>query len=212
MTAPRPGLLFVVSAPSGAGKTSLVAALINQLGDLSVSVSHTTRPRRAGEQDHVDYHFVDVATFDAMVDAGAFLEHANVFGNRYGTAIESVRAPRVRGTDLILEIDWQGAAQIRSLIPGAITIFILPPSLETLEHRLRARGKDDATVIRRRLSKAVEEMSHCPEYDYLVVNDEFARAAEDLVAIVRAERLRRAPQQAILGPMLASLLDTAKGA
>lgn len=211
MSARRPGLLFVVSAPSGAGKTSLVAALMSKLGDISVSVSHTTRPRREGEQDSIDYHFVDVATFESMVDAGSFLEHANVFGNRYGTAIESVKKPLEQGVDLILEIDWQGAAQIRVLMPDAISIFILPPSLETLEHRLRARGKDDDAVIRRRLSKAVEEMSHCVEYDYLVVNDEFTRAAEDLIAIVRAERLRRVPQEAAIRPVLSRLLDTSTG-
>lgn len=212
MTPSRPGLLFVVSAPSGAGKTSLVANLLTRFESLSVSVSHTTRSPRAGEEDGISYHFIDVATFDAMATAGAFLEHANVFGNRYGTALDSVRQPLAAGTDLILEIDWQGAAQIRRLMPGAISIFILPPSLETLENRLRRRGQDDATVIQRRLSKAREEMSHCPEYDYLVVNELFDRAADDLAAIVRAERLRSSPQQHLLGPMLNRLLDTRAGA
>ncbi len=206
--APRSGLLFVVSAPSGAGKTSLVANLRSRLEGLSVSVSHTTRPRRPREENGISYHFVNLVAFEAMVAEGAFLEHANVFGNRYGTAIESVRAPLARGTDLILEIDWQGAAQIRTLLPDAISIFILPPSLEELEDRLRSRGQDDDAVIGKRLSKAREEMSHCGEYDYLVVNDEFARAADDLVAIVRAERLRRLPQQKNLAPMLKRLLDT----
>ena len=212
MTLSRPGLLFVVSAPSGAGKTSLVANLLTRFQSLSVSVSHTTRSPRAGEKDGISYHFIDVPTFDTMVAAGAFLEHANVFGNRYGTALDSVRQPLASGIDLVLEIDWQGAAQIRQLMPDAITIFILPPSLETLEKRLRQRGQDDDNVIERRLSKAREEMSHCSEYDYLVVNDAFDRAADDLAAIVRAERLRRPPQQHLLGPMINRLLDTRAGA
>jgi guanylate kinase len=179
---------------------------------LALSISHTTRKPRPGERDGVNYHFTDVAAFESLVSKGAFLEHANVFGNYYGTAIDSVRNPLAAGIDLILEIDWQGAAQIRSLLPGVISIFILPPSLVTLEKRLRARGQDDDTVIWRRLSMAVEEMSHCFEYDYLVVNDEFSRAADDLVAIVRAERLRRTPQEAALKSKLRSLLDTRTGA
>lgn len=208
MTPVRAGLLFVVSAPSGAGKTSLVANLLSSVESLALSISHTTRKPRPGEQDGVNYHFTNVSTFASLVTSGAFLEHASVFGNYYGTAIDSVRKPLAAGTDLILEIDWQGAAQIRSLLPATISIFILPPNLETLEKRLRSRGQDDDVVIKRRLSMAVEEMSHCSEYDYFVVNDEFSRAADDLAAIVRSERLRRTPQQTALKSMLNGLLDT----
>ncbi len=212
MTAARPGLLFVVSAPSGAGKTSLVAALLAQLPGITVCVSHTTRSPRTKEVDGVNYHFIDRATFESMITEGAFLEYASVFDNYYGTSIKSVHAALDSGQDLILEIDWQGAAQIRQLLPDALSIFILPPDLATLEQRLRARGQDDDTVIRGRLSKAVEEMSHWSEFDFLVVNDDFARATVDMVSIVRSERLRRAPQQSVLAGQLAALeglgLDT----
>jgi len=202
----------MVSAPSGAGKTSLLAALMKRSANLAVSISHTTRARRGNEENGVNYHFVDVPTFSRMVSDGAFLEHADVFGNYYGTALSSVEGPLAAGTDLILEIDWQGAQQVRRLIPAAIGIFILPPDRATLEQRLRSRGEDRDDVIRQRLSKAVEEMSHCTEYDYLVVNDDFERATNDLIAIVRAERLKRAPQAAALGPRLSALLDTSSAA
>lgn len=208
MTAVRTGLLFVVSAPSGAGKTSLVAALLAELPGIAVCISHTTRPRRSKEVDSVNYHFIDRIAFESMISAGAFLEHASVFGNYYGTSIDSVHAALDSGQDLILEIDWQGAAQVRHLLPGTISIFILPPDLATLEQRLRARGQDDDLVIRDRLSKAVEEMSHWSEFDFLVVNDDFTRATADMVAIVRSERLRRLPQQSALARQLAALLDS----
>jgi len=208
MTAVRPGLLFVVSAPSGAGKTSLVAALLAELAGIAVCISHTTRPRRSREVDGVNYHFIDRATFESMITAGAFLEHASVFGNYYGTSIESARAALDSGLDLILEIDWQGAAQIRHLRPGTLSIFILPPDQATLAQRLRARGQDDDSVIRDRLSKAVDEMSHWSEFDFLVINDDFARATADMVSIVRSERLRRSPQQSVLAAKLAALLDS----
>ena len=209
MNAVRRGLMFVVSAPSGGGKTSLVAALLSQTTGISVGISHTTRARRAVEVDGINYHFVDRKTFEAMIAEHAFLEHANVFGNYYGTSVRSVQDTIEAGTDLVLEIDWQGAAQVRRLLPEAISIFILPPDLATLERRLRTRGQDDDAVIRERLSKAVEEMSHWPEYDFLVVNDDFDRAVADMVAIVRSERLRRLPQQTQLQTQLAALLDSA---
>ena len=156
----------------------------------------------------MNYHFIDRATFESMITAGAFLEHASVFGNYYGTSIESARAALDSGLDLILEIDWQGAAQIRHLRPGTLSIFILPPDQATLAQRLRARGQDDDSVIRDRLSKAVDEMSHWSEFDFLVINDDFARATADMVSIVRSERLRRSPQQSVLAAKLAALLDS----
>lgn len=163
----------------------------------------------------MNYHFIDRAIFESMITEGAFLEYASVFNNYYGTSIKSVHAALDSGQDLILEIDWQGAAQIRQLLPDALSIFILPPDLATLEQRLRARGQDDDTVIRGRLSKTIEEMSHWSEFDFLVVNDDFARATVDMVSIVRSERLRRAPQQSVLAGQLAALeglgLDTPSG-
>ena len=211
MTAARPGLLFVVSAPSGAGKTSLVASLLAQLPGIAVCISHTTRLPRSKEVNGVNYHFIDRAEFESMITDGAFLEFASVFGNFYGTSIRAVQTALDSGQDLILEIDWQGAAQIRQLLPDALSIFILPPDLATLELRLRARGQDDDTVIKGRLSKAVEEMSHWSEFDFLVVNDDFTRASADMVAIVRSERLRRIPQQSVLTGQLAALLDSPSG-
>lgn len=200
------GTLYIISAPSGAGKTSLVKALVDTMPGLAISVSHTTRPRRDGETDGVDYHFVDADAFRAMVDAGDFLEHARVFGNAYGTALSSVQEQLEAGTDVILEIDWQGARQVRETLPGAVSVFILPPSRDELERRLRARGKDSEEVIARRLQEAQGEMSHYGEYDYLVVNDAFGHALEELVAVVRARRLRMAAQRDRLGATLRDLL------
>lgn len=200
------GTLYIISAPSGAGKTSLVKALVDTIPGLSISVSHTTRPRRDGEADGVDYHFVDAEAFEAMVAAGEFLEHARVFGNAYGTARSSVEEQLGAGTDVILEIDWQGAQQVRAALPDAVSVFILPPSRRELERRLRARGKDSEDVIARRLREAQSEMSHYHEYDYLVVNDAFGHALEELVAIARARRLRLAAQQERLGDTLEDLL------
>ncbi len=200
------GTLYIISAPSGAGKTSLVKALVDTMPGLAISVSHTTRPRRDGEVDGVDYHFVDGERFRAMVAAGDFLEHAQVFGNAYGTARSSVEAELQAGTDVILEIDWQGAQQVRAAMPDAVSIFILPPSRDELERRLRARGKDTEEVIARRLREAQGEMSHYHEYDYLVVNDAFGHALEELVAVVRARRLRINAQQERLGATLRDLL------
>lgn len=189
------GILYTVSAPSGAGKTSLVRALLERERDLVLSVSHTTRPRREGEQDGVDYFFVDDTAFDRMAAQGEFLEHARVFDNQYGTARESVEKQLARGLDVLLEIDWQGAQQVRERVPGAIPVFILPPSREALVERLRGRGLDSEQVIARRMAAAIDEMSHYSECDYLVVNDDFETALADLQAIVRAGRLGR-PRQA----------------
>lgn len=199
------GHLFVVSAPSGGGKTSLVRALLERAGKLRVSTSHTTRARRSGEQDGIDYHFIDEAAFRGMVAAGEFLEHARVFDHYYGTARAPVAARLAAGEDVILEIDWQGARTIRAAIPSTISIFILPPSIEELERRLTHRG-DKAEVIVRRMRDAVNEMSHFGEYDYLVVNDDFERAAAALVAIVTASRLRREVQAQRHAAMLSRLV------
>jgi len=188
------GLLIVVSAPSGAGKTSLVNALVSSDRNITVSVSHTTRARRGNERDGADYHFVDAAKFAAMRDADAFLEHATVFGNSYGTSRERVERELAAGRDVLLEIDWQGAQQIRRTFPSAVSLFILPPSHEALRERLHLRGQDNDDAIRKRTAEAVIEMSHHAEYDYIVVNDHFDQAIEDVKAIIRAERLRTARQ------------------
>lgn len=200
------GLLLIVSAPSGAGKTSLVAALLERDPNLTVSISHTTRGCRRGERDGVNYHFVDKSQFMNMVAAGQFLEHAEVFGNYYGTSAAAVDEARARGRDVILEIDFQGAAQVRARYPEAVSIFVLPPSRAALEARLTGRGEDTAT-IRERLAKARLEMSHYRDYDYLVVNDDFASAVQEMHCIVRAERLRQERQDARLRPLLDELLD-----
>jgi guanylate kinase len=201
------GTLFVISAPSGAGKTSLVKALLEQTADIGVSVSHTTRARRPGEQDGVDYHFVDHKVFESMVEDAAFLEHAQVFDNYYGTAAANIEKTLVEGRDVILEIDWQGAAQVRKLIPHAVNIFILPPSRQALEQRLRGRGQDSDEIIQRRMRDAVSETSHYPEYDYLVVNDQFEDALAELKSIVIARRCRYQAQSQRLAPLLKELLD-----
>lgn len=202
------GTLFLISAPSGAGKTSLVQALLKDDPNLTVSVSHTTRLMRPGEADGVNYHFVDRPGFEAMIDAGAFLEYAEVFGNLYGTSAHFVDETLALGKDVILEIDWQGASQVREKRADAVGIFIFPPSLETLETRLRQRAQDDEGTIARRLAEATLEMRAHEAYPFLVVNDVFATALDDLKAIVRAERLRRTRQQAQLGPRLPPLLGT----
>lgn len=189
------GTLYVISAPSGAGKTSLVAEMLRNDDKLGVSVSHTTRPMREGEQDGVNYHFVSRDEFEAMIGRGDFLEHADVFGNYYGTSQVWVRETLARGRDVILEIDWQGAEQVRRLIPECVGIFIVPPSPEVLRERLTGRGTDAPEVVERRLQEAAEECSHAVEFDYLVVNDDFDVALQDLMAIVRGQRLRMAAQQ-----------------
>ncbi len=199
--------LFIVSAPSGAGKTSLVKALLEQEPTLAVCVSHTTRPRRPTERDGVNYHFVDRARFQAMIAADAFLEHADVFGNCYGTARDSVSSQLSTGSDVILEIDWQGAAQVRERWPGAVSIFILPPSRATLRERLTRRGEDAEEVMEARLKEARTEISHHGEFDYLVVNDDFEVALSELRAIVAAERCRHGRAAGRLKPLLEDLLS-----
>lgn len=183
------GSLFVVAAASGTGKTSLVKALVEIKPGIGASVSHTTRPIRPGEVDGVNYHFTEREEFVRLIGEGAFLEHAEVFGNLYGTSKDWVLSELQADRDVILEIDWQGAAQIRRLLPDAIGIFILPPSLETLSARLNHRGQDSADVIAHRLREAQGDIAHYAEFDYLVVNDDFNAALADLKAIVRAARL-----------------------
>ena len=183
------GLLFVVTAPSGAGKTSLINALLADDRGLTLSVSYTTRRPRPGEQNGREYHFVDLPRFEAMLERGEFLESAEVHGHRYGTSQKVIDEVRARGRDLVLEIDWQGAEQVRRLYPESIGIFILPPSMAELERRLRARAQDSDEVIRRRLRNAAAEMSHAAEFKYAIINNNFDDARQDLRAVVRAERL-----------------------
>ena len=201
------GTLYIISAPSGAGKSSLLRALLEILGgSLALSVSHTTRSPRPGEVNGKDYHFIDVATFRKMVDSNAFFEHAQVFDNYYGTSKQGVTAQLQAGVDVILEIDWQGARLIRELMPAAVSIFILPPSREALQQRLQGRGQDDAAVIARRMRDAVSEMSHYHEFDYLVINDVFKAALDELAAILLSHRLRLPAQQQRHAGLLAALL------
>jgi len=201
-----PGTLFIVSAPSGAGKTSLVKALVGRDPRVVLSVSHTTRPPRPGERDGVDYHFVDAATFERMAAEGAFLEHAEVFGNRYGTARATVERELAADRDVILEIDWQGAAQVRAQMDDTVSVFILPPSLQALEQRLRGRGQDPEEVIQRRMRDARNEMSHYHEFDFVVINDVFEEALGQLRCIVQSDRQRLPRVQARHGDLIASLL------
>lgn len=184
------GTLFIISAASGTGKTSLVNALIGTSEQLKVSISHTTRKQRPGEEDKVNYHFVDQAQFLQMLGNTEFLEHAEVFGNWYGTSKTWVTQTINSGCDVILEIDWQGAEQVRHLFPQAVSIFILPPTLETLEKRLTTRKQDSLEAIQHRLALAQQEMAHYVNYDFVVINDDFNKAVEDLRAIVRSQRLR----------------------
>lgn len=203
------GTLFTVSAPSGAGKTSLVTALIEADSNLHVSVSHTTRTMRSGEVDGEDYHFVDKKTFDAMVGKGEFLEHAIVFGNSYGTSQQWVNEKLDAGCDVILEIDWQGASQIkRAMGDRVVRIFILPPSLAVLKQRLTGRGQDDESIIAARMAEAVNEISHYIEADYLVVNDNFDRALADLQAIIGCQHLKIDSQSQRLSGLLRELLQS----
>lgn len=207
LMAPAPGNLYIVSAPSGAGKTSLVGALLRRLPAVKVSVSHTTRPARPGERDGVNYHFIDRSTFVAMLEAGTFLESAEVFGNYYGTSQHWVEETLAQGHDVVLEIDWQGAQQIRRRMPAALSIFILPPSRAALEQRLTSRGQDDPSVIAARMRQAVEEMSHYAEADYLVINDQFEQALDQLCAVMTAARLRTTSQLQRHRALVAELLS-----
>ena len=186
------GSLFIITAPSGAGKSSLIDALHKDDVRLRLSVSYTTREPRPGEANGREYHFVDDKSFMAMLERGEFLESAEVHGNRYGTAQAVIREALARGHDLLLEIDWQGAQQVRKLHPECVGVFILPPSVAELERRMRARGQDSDAVIRRRLASAEDEISHAPEFDYAIINKDFDEAKQDLQAIIRVERLRKA--------------------
>ncbi len=200
------GTLYTVSAPSGAGKTSLVNALIERCGGLQVSISHTTRAMRPAETDGVNYHFVSENVFVDMLDRAEFLEHAQVFGNLYGTSSVWLEEQLERGLDVILEIDWQGARQVKQLLPETQSIFILPPSRQALQQRLSLRGQDDPSIIEGRMNAAVAEMSHYVESDFLVVNKDFDQALDELQSIVASQRLRTASQQKILSGMLQNLL------
>ena len=202
-----PGTLYIISAPSGAGKSSLLRVLLEtRSGTLALSVSHTTRAPRSGEVDGKDYHFIDEASFTEMVNRDAFLEHARVFDNFYGTSKQGVVDQLDAGLDVILEIDWQGARLIRKLMPAVVSIFILPPSRDALQQRLRDRGQDDEAVIARRMRAAVSEMSHYDEYDYLVINDVFQVAGDELAAIMLSHRLRLSAQCQRHAGLLAGLL------
>ena len=201
------GSLFIITAASGTGKTSLVKQLLVTTNDLSVSISHTTRAPRPGEIDGQHYHFTDIDTFTHDIDAGQFLEHAEVFGNYYGTSEQSVRAQLAAGIDVILEIDWQGATQIREIFADAIMIFILPPSLTTLRQRLSTRAQDSLEVIERRLAGAVTEMAQYVNADYVVVNDNFDVALAELKAIIVADRQTLARQQQRYHRTISNLLN-----
>lgn len=204
------GSLFIVSAPSGGGKTSLTRAVLPYLArhgvSASISVSFTTRAPRPGEQDGVHYHFVDEPAFTARIAAGGFLEHAQVFGRRYGTGLQETRALLDAGQDLILDIDWQGARQVRQQWPQAIAIFILPPSVAELERRLRSRSQDSEAVISARMEEAHQEIAHHNEYDYLIVNEDFDTALAELAAIFLEPRLRARRQHDRHAGLIADLL------
>jgi guanylate kinase len=205
------GTLFVVAAPSGAGKSTLVNALLERDSAISLSVSHTTRPPRSGELYGRHYYFVEREVFEQQVAEGIFLEHAEVHGNLYGTSRNTVQKLLAQGRDVLLEIDWQGAQQIRASKPDCVSVFILPPSRAELERRLRGRGSDSAEVIERRLRNSRGEIAHAHEFDYIIVNDRFETALDDLQAIVRAVRLRGALQLRRHEALIAELLDGEAG-
>ena len=200
------GTLFIISAPSGAGKTSLLTKLVQEQTGIRTSVSHTTRERRPGEEDGINYHFTTVETFQQMTSKAAFLEQAEVFGNYYGTEEAWVDSQLSQNTDIILEIDWQGAQQVRKLKPEAVSIFILPPSKEALFERLNGRGQDSDEVINKRMAQAEEEMSHFLEYDFIVINDQSSEALEQLTAIFLSQRLRLENQKLKQDKLLKQLL------
>ncbi|WP_219270062.1 guanylate kinase [Pseudomonas sp. Xaverov 259] len=200
------GTLYIISAPSGAGKSSLVKALTDADEQIRISVSHTTRAMRPGDVNGVHYHFVEHTEFVKMIEHGDFLERAEVYDNLYGTSRSHLQQTLDEGHDLILEIDWQGAEQVRQLMPNARSIFILPPSLEALHQRLTNRGQDSDEIIEGRMRKAVSEMSHYVDYDYLIINDDFAHALDDLKAIFRTNQLQQKRQQQRFGKLLAELL------
>ena len=199
--------LYIIAAPSGAGKTSLVKRLVETTSGVAVSISHTTRSLRPGERNGEHYHFVSIDTFEKMIANGAFLEHAQVFGNRYGTSRTAVLAQLESGQDVILEIDWQGARQVKALLPDSLAIFILPPSRDALRQRLDKRGQDSAKVTERRMVAALGELSHYAEFDYLVINDDFTTALTNLRAILIAQRQRREVQLKRQRALLRALLS-----
>ena len=201
------GNLYIVAAPSGAGKTSLVKALVENTPDVQVSVSHTTRAARPGEVNGQDYHFVSHDEFEQLISAQAFLEHAKVFDNYYGTAVDTVRGNLAEGKDLILEIDWQGARQVHKVFPNACGIFILPPDLATLRKRLTERGQDSDEVVERRMRDAVQEMEHFNEFNFLVINDDFDQALQDFRSIVFGQRQSLQRQMAKHGDLIKRLLE-----
>ena len=202
-----PGTLYTLSAPSGAGKTSLVQALLELDSAIQASVSHTTRQQRNGEQHGVNYHFIDEPQFQQILARGGFLEHARVFDNWYGTSQDWVEQTLEQGTDVILEIDWQGAQQVRRQIQHTVSIFVLPPSRHTLEQRLTGRGQDDNAIIETRMAQAQNEMSHYAEADYLLINDDFDTALNELVAIFCAHRLRLGLQAERFSGLITDLLS-----
>lgn len=202
-----PGTLYIISAPSGGGKTSLVNALLESVANLEVSVSYTTRPPRPGEREDLDYYFIDEIGFKQLIQTKSFLEYAIVFGHYYGTSLDWVTKKIAAGVDIILEIDWQGARQIREKMSESIGIFIVPPSWEVLEKRLQLRAQDKKSVIKKRMADAKAELAHYDEYDYLIVNDNFSNALADLNAILRVRRLRCNIQKKELAPLLATLLS-----
>ena len=202
------GKLYIISAPSGAGKTSLVKRLITDLENLTVSVSHTTRPQRVGETHEQDYSFISIDEFKRMQGNEAFLESAQVFDNFYGTARLTVEDMLEKGLDVILEIDWQGAQQVRKMLPDNISIFILPPSTKVLRQRLKNRGQDSEEIIARRMREAVQEISHFEEFDYLIVNDEFDDALIELKSIITAQRLQKNRRVPVLKHLISELLSS----
>jgi guanylate kinase len=204
------GRLYVIAAPSGAGKTSLVKALMEREPRIHFSVSYTTRPPRSNEVDGVDYHFVSQAKFADMVARGEFLEHARVFDNFYGTGLDAVQSQLREGQLLLLEIDWQGARQVRARLPAARSIFVLPPTRQALEERLRARSTDSEAVIERRLKDAAQDLAHWPEFDYVVVNDQFERALRDLLAIVQQRGAALAATRPEVARLASGLLNPGK--
>ncbi|MFU8797756.1 MAG: guanylate kinase [Gammaproteobacteria bacterium] len=202
----RIGTLYIISAPSGGGKTSLINALLQNDPHIIFSVSYTTRAQRPGEVEGVDYHFIDKKKFETLITAGEFLEHACVFGNYYGTSKQWVHDKLVAGTDIVLEIDWQGAQQIRQLMPLSVSVFILPPSKEVLYARLCDRARDEQSTIDARMQQASNEISHCQEYDYLIVNENFGKALADLQSIFHAQRLKQDVQSQRYESLLSCLL------
>lgn len=200
------GTLYIISAPSGAGKTSLVKAMLETMSDVVVSVSHTTRAKRDEEVEGREYHFIDEKTFDQMVANGDFLEHANVFGNKYGTSRQHLQEQLLQGRDVILEIDWQGARQIRQLMGDCKSIFVLPPTMQALCDRLIGRGQDTEDTIELRMNEAASEMTHYAEFDYIVINDDFDTAIAELASIFVSNRLLADVQQQRHSKKLAELL------